>query len=362
MSATTEHTPVPETAEPAAPEGAARPRVLSGIQPTADSFHFGNYLGALRQWVDLQRDHQPFFFIADLHAITVEYDPKQLRERTLRAAAQLLAAGVDPSRSAIFVQSHVPEHAQLGWVLNCLTGFGEARRMTQFKDKSSKGGEGAASVGLFTYPVLQAADILLYRPHYVPVGEDQRQHLELTRDLAQRFNSRYKKTFRLPEPYILKATGRIADLQDPTRKMSKSSSAPTGIIDMLDDPRVSAKKIRSAVTDSGTEIRFDAEEKPGVSNLLTIYSALGGESIVDLEQRYAGKMYGDLKKDLADLVVDFVTPFRDRTLELLDNQDHLMQVLAQGAATAGAVAEATLKDVYQRVGFVAPTPLRVAGP
>ena len=358
MSATTAHPPVPETAQPAASEGAARPRVLSGIQPTADSFHLGNYMGAVRQWVDLQRDHQPFFFIADQHAITVDWDPKLLRERTLRSAAQLLAAGVDPARSAIFVQSHVPAHAQLGWVLNGLTGFGEARRMTQFKDKSAKGGEGAASVGLFAYPILMAADILLYRPHYVPVGEDQRQHLELTRDLAQRFNSRFKKTFRLPEPYILKATAKIYDLQEPTRKMSKSSSGPGGIIEMLDDPKVTAKKIRSAVTDSGTEIRFDQEEKPGVSNLLTIYSALTGESIVSLEEQFAGRMYGDLKKELAEVVVDFVTPFRERTLELLDNQDHLMQVLAQGAETAGAVAEATLRDVYQRIGFVAPVERR----
>lgn len=358
MSATTEHPPVPETAQPAAPEGAARPRVLSGIQPTSDSFHLGNYVGAVRQWVDLQRDHQPFFFIADLHALTVDWDPKQLRERTLRGAAQLIAAGVDPARSAIFVQSHVPAHAQLAWVLNGLTGFGEARRMTQFKDKSAKGGEGAASVGLFAYPVLMAADILLYRPHYVPVGEDQRQHLELTRDLAQRFNGRFKKTFRVPEPYILKATAKLYDLQDPTRKMSKSSSAPGGIIEMLDDPKVTAKKIRSAVTDSGSEVRFDLEEKPGVSNLLTIYSALTGESIPALEEQFAGRMYGDLKKEVADVVVDFVTPFRDRTLELLDHQDHLQQVLAQGAETAGAVAEATLRDVYQRVGFVAPAALR----
>ncbi|MBM9459670.1 tryptophan--tRNA ligase [Nocardioides sp. zg-536] len=354
MSATTAHPPVPETAQPAVPASGARPRVLSGIQPTSDSFHFGNYLGATRQWVDLQRDHQPFFFIADLHAITVEQDPKVLRERTLRAAAQLIAMGIDPARSAIFVQSHVPEHAQLAWVFNCLTGFGEARRMTQFKDKSAKGGEGAASVGLFTYPILQAADILLYRPHYVPVGEDQRQHLELTRDLAQRFNSRYKKTFRLPEPYILKATGKIADLQDPTSKMSKSASSPSGIIEMLDDPKVSAKKIRSAVTDSEAVVRFDPETKPGVSNLLTIYSALTGESVQALEEQYAGRMYGDLKKDLAEIVVGFVTPFRDRTLELLDDQSYLTQVLAQGAATAREVAEATLRDVYQRVGFVAP--------
>ncbi|WP_435771986.1 tryptophan--tRNA ligase [Nocardioides sp. SYSU DS0651] len=356
MSTTTE-TPAPEvqTGPAGRQEATPRPRVLSGIQPTSDSFHFGNYLGATRQWVDLQREHQPFFFIADQHAITVEHDPKVLRERTLRAAAQLIAMGIDPARSSIFVQSQVPAHAQLAWVLNCITGVGEARRMTQFKDKSAKQGEGAASVGLFTYPILQAADILLYRPHYVPVGEDQRQHLELTRDLAQRFNSRYKKTFRLPEPYILKATAKIADLQDPTAKMSKSGSSSNGIIFLLDDPKVTAKKIRSAVTDSGTEIRFDAEHKPGVSNLLTIYSALAGKPVAALEEEYAGRMYGDLKKDLAEVVVEFVTPFRDRTLELLADQTHLRQVLAEGAATASAVADATLRDVYERVGFVAPS-------
>ncbi len=328
--------------------------MLSGIQPTADSFHFGNYLGALRQWVDLQDDYEPFFFIADQHAITVEQEPKVLRERTLRAGAQLIAAGIDPERSAIFVQSHVPAHAQLGWVLQCLTGFGEARRMTQFKDKSAKHGEGAASVGLFTYPTLMAADILLYRPQYVPVGEDQRQHLELTRDLAQRFNHRYKKTFRLPEPFILKETARIADLQDPTSKMSKSASSPSGIIEMLDEPKVSAKKIRSAVTDSGSEIRFDAEEKPGVSNLLTIHSALSGTSVAELEERFAGRGYGDLKKEVAEVVVEFVTPFRDRTLALLEDRTHLDRVLTAGAEKAAAVAEATLRDVYERVGFVPP--------
>ena len=319
-NATMSTTTAPEVSPAPVDGSAARPRVLSGIQPTADSFHFGNYLGALRQWVDLQENHQPFFFIADL-----------------------LAMGIDPDRAAIFVQSQVPEHAQLGWVLQCLTGFGEARRMTQFKDKSAKGGEGAASVGLFTYPILQAADILLYRPHYVPVGEDQRQHLELTRDLAQRFNSRYKKTFRLPEPYILKATAKITDLQDPTAKMSKSASSPSGIIEMLDDPKTSAKKIRSAVTDSGSEIRFDPEEKPGVSNLLTIYSALTGRTIDELVEQYAGRGYGDLKKELAEVVVEFVTPFRERTLELLDDQTYLGEVLARGAAQAGAVAQATLR-------------------
>ena len=335
----------------------ARPRVLSGIQPTSDTIHLGNYLGAVRQWAQLQDEFEPFFFIADQHAITVEHDPKKLRERTYRSVAQLLAAGVDPERAAIFVQSHVPEHAQLAWVLQCLTGFGEARRMTQFKDKSAKQGEGAASVGLFTYPILMAADILLYRPQFVPVGEDQRQHLELTRDLAQRFNSRFKKTFRLPEAYIPRATAKIMDLQDPTSKMSKSSSSPNGLIDVLDDPKVTAKKIRSAVTDSGAEVRFDEEDKPGVANLLRIYSALSGTEIPALEEQYAGRGYGDFKKDLAEVVVDFVAPFRDRTLALLDDRAHLDQVLAQGAERARAVAGRTLADVYDRVGFATPSPV-----
>jgi tryptophanyl-tRNA synthetase len=334
---------------PTMPE--TRPRVLSGIQPTADSFHFGNYLGALRQWVALQDEHETFFFIADMHAITVEHDPKQLADRVRRAAAQLVAMGIHPQQSAIFVQSQIPAHVQLAWVLQCITGFGEARRMTQFKDKSAKGGEGASSVGLFTYPILQAADILLYRPQYVPVGEDQRQHLELTRDLAQRFNHRYTKTFRLPEPYILKATAKITDLQEPTAKMSKSASSPGGIIEMLDDPKVSAKKIRSAVTDSGSQVRFDEKDKPGISNLLTIYASLSGRGIDDLEKEYDGRGYGHFKADLADLVVEFVTPFRDRTNELLDDPAALDAILADGRARAAAVAERTLADVYDSVGF-----------
>ena len=350
MSATTEQQALPQTAEPGVPEGGARPRVLSGIQPTADSFHFGNYLGALRQWVDLQRDHQPFFFIADLHAITVEHDPKLLRERTLRAAAQLLAMGIDPARSTIFVQSQVPEHAQLAWVFNCLTGFGEARRMTQFKDKSAKQGEGAASVGLFTYPILQAADILLYRPHFVPVGEDQRQHLELTRDLAQRFNTRYGKTFRLPEPHIVKDTAKIYDLQDPTAKMSKS--VPAGVVELLEDPKRSAKKIRSAVTDTGRDIAYDPAAKPGVSNLLVIYSALTGRSVESLVADYDGKGYGDLKKDLGEVFTEFVTPVRARVAEYLDDTAELDGVLARGAERARSVAAKTLARVYDRIGFL----------
>jgi tryptophanyl-tRNA synthetase len=329
----------------------ARPRVLSGIQPTADSFHLGNYLGALRQWVALQEDFEPFYFIADLHSITVEQDPKVLRERTLVSAAQLVAAGVDPARATIFVQSQVPAHTQAGWVLQCLTGFGEARRMTQFKDKSAKGGEGAASVGLFTYPILQAADILLYRPQYVPVGEDQRQHLELTRDLAGRFNHRYKKTFRAPEPYILESTAKIYDLQLPEKQMSKSIGGQ-GCVWVLDEEKVLTKKFRSAVTDSETEIRFDRESKPGVSNLLTIHSALSGEKVEALEAAFEGRGYGDLKSEVADVVLQALSPLRERTHELLEDRTELERILGEGAERAGAVAEATLRDVYDRVGFL----------
>src|SRR3954469_25141771 len=259
--------------DPSAAGSQRRPRVLSGIQPTADSFHFGNYLGAVRQWVALQEDHEAFYCVVDLHAITVEYEPKALRERTRRSAAQLLAAGIDPERSTLFVQSHVPEHAELAWVLGCITGFGEASRMTQFKDKSAKEGTSAASVGLFTYPILQAADILLYQADQVPVGEDQRQHLELTRTLAQRFNHRFGETFVAPEAYIPQATAKITDLQEPTAKMSKSSSSPQGILDLLDDPGPLRKKVMRAVTDTGSEIVADEAGKPGVTNLLRIHSA-----------------------------------------------------------------------------------------
>src|SRR3954468_10219609 len=255
---------------------ARRPRVLSGIQPTADSFHLGNYLGAVRNWVALQDTHDAFYCVVDLHAITAGHDPAQLRSRTRASAAQLLASGLDPDRCTLFVQSQVPEHAQLAWVLSCLTGFGEASRMTQFKDKSMKQGADRSSVGLFTYPILQAADILLYQADAVPVGEDQRQHLELTRDLAQRFNTTFGRTFTVPAPFIIKDTAKITDLQEPTAKMSKSSSAANGLIELLEDPARSAKKIRSAVTDTGREIIFDQANKPGVSNLLTIYAALSG--------------------------------------------------------------------------------------
>jgi tryptophanyl-tRNA synthetase len=340
------------TAMPSTAPAPDRPRVLSGIQPTADSFHLGNYLGALRQWVALQFDHDAFYCIVDLHAITVEQDPATLRQRTRIAVAQLLAMGLDPTQCTIFVQSQVPEHAQLAWVLGCITGFGEAARMTQFKDKTARGGQDRATVGLFTYPVLQAADILLYQAHRVPVGEDQRQHLELTRDLAGRFNSRFGETFVVPEPHILKQTAKVLDLQQPDAKMSKSASSPAGIVDLLDEPRVSAKKIRSAVTDSGREVTFDPVDKPGLSNLLTIHSALSGRSVDDIVADYAGRGYGDLKRDLAGLVEDLVTPIRERTVELLDDRAEIDSVLADGASRARSVASATLAAVYDRVGFV----------
>jgi len=331
-----------------------RPRVLSGIQPTADSFHLGNYLGAVRNWVALQETHDTFYCVVDLHAITAGHDPALLRQRTRVGAAQLLASGLDPDRCTLFVQSQVPEHAQLAWVLSCITGFGEASRMTQFKDKSAKQGADRSSVGLFTYPVLQAADILLYQADAVPVGEDQRQHLELTRDLAHRFNTNYGPTFVVPAPYILKETAKITDLQQPTAKMSKSASSPAGVVDLLDEPAKSAKKIKSAVTDTGREIIFDPVDKPGVSNLLTIYSALDGRSIETLVGAYDGKGYGDLKKDLAEVLVAWVGPIQERTKTYLDDPAQLDKILAIGAEKARSVAEATLHRVYERVGFLAP--------
>jgi tryptophanyl-tRNA synthetase len=332
-----------------------RPRVLSGIQPTADSFHLGNYLGALRNWVALQDTHDAFYCVVDLHAITAGHEPKLLRQRTRASAAQLLAVGLDPERCTLFVQSQVPEHAQLEWVLGCITGFGEASRMTQFKDKSAKQGAERASVGLFTYPILQAADILLYQADQVPVGEDQRQHLELTRDLAQRFNTTFGKTFTVPDAYIIRDTAKITDLQEPTAKMSKSASSANGLIELLEDPARAAKKIRSAVTDTGREIVFDAQNKPGVSNLLTIYSSLTGTPIPDIEAKYAGKGYGDLKKDLAEIVVEFIRPIQERTKAYLDDPAQLDKLLAIGAEKARAVSSVTLRRAYDRVGFLAST-------
>jgi tryptophanyl-tRNA synthetase len=329
---------------------AGRPRVLSLAQPTADSLHLGNFLGALRQWVPLQEDHEAFYGIADLHALTVATPPEVLQERILRSAAQLLAAGIDPEKATVFRQSQVPEHTQLSWVLGCLTGFGQAQRMTQFKDKAAKMGPDATNVGLFTYPVLMAADILLYQTDQVPVGEDQRQHLELTRDLAVRFNTRYGQAFVVPEPHILPSVGRIADLAEPTTKMSKSLSSPTGIIELLDDPALNVKKIKSAVTDSGREIIFDEVNKPGVANLLTILAALTGTSVDALVEQFAGRGYGYLKNAVADAVTAFAVPYRNRTLELMDERGELESILAKGADRAREVASATLADVYAKFG------------
>ena len=331
-----------------------RPRVFSGIQPTADSFHLGNYLGAIRQWVALQDTHEAVYCVVDLHAITVPQDPAQLRQRTRVAAAQLFAAGLDPDRAVVFVQSHVPQHAELAWVLGCLTGFGEASRMTQFKDKAAKGGAQQASLGLFSYPVLQAADILLYQTNEVPVGEDQRQHLELSRDLAVRFNHRYGPTFQVPSALILSGVAKITDLQEPTAKMSKSSSSAAGIIDVLDEPGTIRKKIARAVTDPGSEVRADESAKPGVTNLLRIYSALTGADIPALETRYAGAGYGAFKKDLAEVVAGALAPIRERTEKMLADEAELDRMLAHGASRARPLAQETMAMVKDRVGFLPP--------
>ena len=329
-----------------------QPRLFSGMQPSAESLHAGNYIGALLQWKQLQQSHDALFCVVDLHAITVPQDPAGLREATRRTAAQYIAAGIDPASSILFVQSHVSAHTELAWVLNTITGFGEAGRMTQFKDKAAKQGTDAASVGLFTYPVLQAADILLYDTAIVPVGEDQRQHIELTRDLAQRFNARFGDTLVLPDTSILPETAKIFDLQNPGSKMSKSGESPQGILWLLDEPTALAKKVKSAVTDTDRDIRFDPAEKPGVSNLLTLLSVLGGTPIPALVDAFAGRGYGDLKAETADAVVGAFGPVRERTLELLADPAELDRLLASNAERAEAIADATLAKVYDRVGFL----------
>ena len=328
-----------------------KPNLLSGMQPSAGSLHLGNYLGALVNWAKMQDDYNAYYCVVDLHAITVPQDPKELRQNTRITAAQYLAAGIDENKSSLFVQSHVPAHAQLAWVLMTLTGFGEAGRMTQFKDKSQKAGADSTSVGLFTYPILQAADILLYQPKAVPVGEDQRQHIELTRDLATRFNSRFGETFVIPEGVILKETAKIYDLQNPEAKMSKSGD-PKGLVNIMDESSVIVKKIKSAVTDTDGVIKFDREAKPGVSNLLGIHSAISGQSIDALVAHFDGKGYGDLKGEVADVVLSVVEPIRDRANELLADPAELDRLLAKGAAKANEQAEKTLATVYERVGFI----------
>jgi len=330
----------------------SKKRVLSGIQPTHDSFHLGNYLGALKQWVQLQEDNDAFYCVVDLHALTVETDPKVLQKRILLSAAQLIAIGVDSSKCTLFIQSHVPAHNQLAWVLECITGFGEAGRMTQFKDKSQKGGADRTNVGLFTYPILQAADILLYQADFVPVGEDQRQHIELTRDLGQRFNSKYKEIFNIPQAQIIKSLAKINDLQEPTAKMSKSAASMSGVIELLDAPEITLKKFKSSVTDDGKEVKFDEKGKPGISNLLTIHSALSGKSIEAIENEFAGKGYGDFKTAVAEVVIAELEPIRGRTKQLMDDPAELVSLLSTGANKANEVASNTLKEVYAALGLI----------
>ena len=328
------------------------PVVFSGMQPSSDSLHLGNFIGALGNWVEMQSDFDAYFCVVDLHAITVPQDPKTLRERTRATAAQYIAAGIDPTKSTLFIQSHVPAHTELAWILNTLTGFGEASRMTQFKDKSAKGGADASSVGLFTYPILMASDILLYNTNKVPVGEDQRQHLELTRDLATRFNARFGETLTIPEPHILKETAKIYDLQNPAAKMSKSAETEAGLLKILDDPAVTAKKVMRAVTDADGEVRFDRENKPGLANLLTIFSVLSGRSVDALVNEYAGGGYGAIKKDLAEQVTASFAPIAARTHELLADPAELDRILGAAADRASVVANATVERVYDRVGLL----------
>ena len=330
----------------------SKKRVLSGIQPTHDSFHLGNYLGAIKQWAQLQEENDAFYCVVDLHALTVETDPKLLQKRTLLSAAQLIAIGLDPNKCTLFIQSHVPAHNQLAWVLECMTGFGEAGRMTQFKDKSQKGGADRTNVGLFTYPILQAADILLYQADLVPVGEDQRQHIELTRDLGQRFNNRYLAVFNIPQAQIIKALAKINDLQDPNSKMSKSAASMSGVIELLDSSDVILKKFKSSVTDAGKEIKYDEKSKPGISNLLTIHSAFSGKSITEVENEFADKGYGDFKTAVADVVNSELAPIREKTATLMQDPAELMRILKIGGEKANQVASETLKKVYGAIGLV----------
>lgn len=329
----------------------SKPVIFSGMQPSSDSLHLGNYVGALTNWVKMQDDFDAIFCVVNQHAITVATDPEDLRQRTLSTAAQYIAAGIDPERSTLYVQSHVPAHAQLGWILGTITGFGEASRMTQFKDKSQRFGTEGTTVGLFTYPVLMAADILLYQADSVPVGEDQRQHIELTRDLANRFNSRFGETFVVPEGFIPKESAKVYDLQDPTSKMSKSAESDAGLLRILDPANVTKKKIMRAVTDAEGEIRYDPANKAGVSNILTIYSVLTNRTVEDVANEYAGRGYGDLKKGLVEAVEATFAPIRERTNELLGDRGELESLLRKGAERANERAQATLDLVHDKIGF-----------
>ncbi|WP_455852376.1 tryptophan--tRNA ligase [Pantoea endophytica] len=331
----------------------SKPIVFSGAQPSGE-LTIGNYMGALRQWVQMQDDFHCIYCIVDLHAITVRQDPVALRKATLDTLALYLACGIDPAKSTIFVQSHVPEHAQLSWVLNCYAYFGELSRMTQFKDKSARYSENITA-GLFDYPVLMAADILLYQTNQVPVGEDQKQHLELSRDIAQRFNALYGDVFKVPEPFIPKSGARVMSLLEPTKKMSKSDDNRNNVIGLLEDTKAVVKKIKRAVTDSAEPpvVRYDVKEKAGVSNLLDILAGVTGKSIPELEQHFEGKMYGHLKGEVADAVSGMLSELQERYHRFRNDEELLNQVMRDGAAKARAHAQETLKKVYEAVGFVA---------
>ncbi|EOD81649.1 Tryptophanyl-tRNA synthetase [Grimontia indica] len=330
-----------------------KPIVLSGVQPSGE-LSIGNYIGALRQWEQMQDDYDCQYCIVDLHAITVRQEAEKLREATLDSLALCLAVGVTPEKSNLFIQSHVPEHAQLGWVLNCYTQMGELNRMTQFKDKSARHAENI-NAGLFGYPVLMAADILLYQANQVPVGNDQKQHLELARDIATRFNNVYGEVFTVPEPYIPQVGARVMSLQDPTKKMSKSDDNRNNVIGLLEDPKAIAKKIKRAVTDSDEPPRvlFDIESKPGVANLMGLMSVATGKTFAEIEAEYEGKMYGHLKTDTADAVVAMLEPVQTRYQEFRADRAYLDQVMKAGSEKASARAADTLKKVYEAVGFVA---------
>lgn len=323
-------------------------RVLSGIQPSG-SLTIGNYLGAIRQFVELQHSADCYFCVVDLHALTVPQDPRELRQKTLEVANLYLASGIDPQLATIFVQSHVPAHAELAWLLQCMTYYGELGRMTQFKEKA--GGKETVTAGLYTYPVLMAADILLYQTDLVPVGEDQKQHVELTRDIAQRFNNRFGPAFVVPEPMIQKVGARIMALDDPLHKMSKSTDNPESAIFMLDSPDAIRRKIKHAVTDSGREVRYDPENKPAISNLMEIYSLCAGETLQQVADRYSGRGYGEFKKDLAEVVINRLAPLQARYHELAESGE-VLSILSAGAAKAATVANATLAVVQEKMGLV----------
>jgi tryptophanyl-tRNA synthetase len=326
-------------------------RVFSGIQPTGAK-HIGNYIGGMRQYVATQEQGDAFFCIVDLHSITVEYDPKDLHDRTLDLAALLFAVGLDPDRCTLFVQSHVAAHSEAEWLLSAVTGFGQLGRMTQFKEKGE--GKEFVSAGLFTYPVLMAGDILLYQTDMVPIGDDQRQHLELARDVAQRFNARYGQTFTVPEGVYPEIGARIMDLQEPTKKMSTTGGTAQGTVLILDDPDTIRKKFKTAVTDSGRDVRYAPDEKPGVSNLLEILSVSAGRTIADVEGEYEGRGYGDLKNDVGDAVVELFAPVQARYAELRSDEAELRRLLRMGADKARETAEPTLRAMYDRMGFVSP--------